>query len=83
MVLLQIRELRKVFRKANQECIALDNVSFDIAPGQTLGLIGESGCGKSTLAKTILRLCEPTAGSIVFDGVDICALEGAGDLVTV
>ncbi|MGQ0539447.1 MAG: ABC transporter ATP-binding protein [Gemmatimonadaceae bacterium] len=56
---------------------ALDGVSFDVARGETLGLVGESGCGKTTLGRTILRLIEPTAGEMRFDGVDLRALSGA------
>lgn len=55
---------------------AVDGVSFDIAPGRTLGLVGESGCGKSTVGRTILRLAEPTAGGVRFDGQDVLALKG-------
>jgi oligopeptide/dipeptide ABC transporter ATP-binding protein len=55
---------------------ALDGVSFDVARGETLGVVGESGCGKTTLGRTILRLTEPTAGEIRFDGVDIRSLKG-------
>ena len=51
-------------------------MSFDVARGETLGVVGESGCGKTTLGRTILRLVEPTAGEIRFDGVDLRALRG-------
>jgi oligopeptide/dipeptide ABC transporter ATP-binding protein len=63
-----------VFRRVADRVRAVDGVSFEIGPGETLGLVGESGCGKTTLGRAILRLVEPTAGRVVFEGVDVGAL---------
>jgi oligopeptide transport system ATP-binding protein len=71
MPLLEIRSLTKIYPQ--REVRAVDAVSLDIHAGETLGLVGESGSGKSTLGRLILRLMEPTAGSIRFDGRDLLA----------
>jgi peptide/nickel transport system ATP-binding protein/oligopeptide transport system ATP-binding protein len=55
---------------------AVDNVSFTIQEGETVGLVGESGCGKTTVGRTMLRLTEPTAGQVFLNGVDIFKLRG-------
>ncbi|WP_162830714.1 dipeptide ABC transporter ATP-binding protein, partial [Amycolatopsis thermalba] len=71
--LVSVSGLRKDFGEVR----AVDDVSFDIPRGQTLALVGESGSGKSTTARLVLRLAEPSAGSVVFDGVDVTAVRGA------
>lgn len=83
-VLLSIRNLVKhfpitrgiIFQKQIGAVHAVDDISFDIHQGETLGLVGESGCGKSTTGRTILQLYRPTSGQVVFDGIDLVALKG-------
>ena len=77
--ILQVNNLRKhfpitqgiVFQRQVGAVKAVDGITFDVANGETLGLVGESGCGKSTAGRTIAKLLEPTSGSIMFDGADI------------
>ncbi len=82
--LVEVRDLVKHFpikggilQRTVGQVQAVDGVSFDIRRGETLGLVGESGCGKTTVGRLILRLIEPTGGSVIFDGTDITALRGA------
>lgn len=69
--ILQVRNLKKYFKVGAGLLHAVDDVSFSIERGTTLGIVGESGCGKSTLGRTILRLVEPTSGDIIFEGKNI------------
>jgi oligopeptide transport system ATP-binding protein len=80
--LLQVKNLKKyfpirggLFSREVARVHAVDDVSFTIQKGETLGLVGESGCGKSTTGRCILRLIEPTAGEVVFEGKDVTALD--------
>ena len=82
--LLEARGLRKhfplrggVLQRTLAWVRAVDGVSFDVAPGETLGVVGESGCGKSTLARLLLRLIEPDAGAVRFNGEDVLAASPA------
>jgi peptide/nickel transport system ATP-binding protein len=65
----------KLLSKENQAIKAVDNVSFDLYPGEIFGLVGESGCGKSTLSRTILQLIRPTAGAVEFQGTNLSQLD--------
>ncbi|MBZ9636463.1 ABC transporter ATP-binding protein [Clostridium sp. FP1] len=74
-ILLSVKNLKKYFLVGkNQYLKAVDDVSFDIYKGETLGLVGESGCGKSTCGRTILRIYNPTAGTIEFEGKSVHSL---------
>ncbi len=84
--LVQVRNLKKyfpiseglIFQRHVNDVKAVDDVSFDVYNGETLGLVGETGCGKTTVGRTLLRLYDPTDGQIIFDNVDLATLqEGA------
>ncbi|NLY74087.1 MAG: ABC transporter ATP-binding protein [Firmicutes bacterium] len=81
--LLEVNNLRKYFPirsgllgRVQKQVKAVDRISFSIRPGETLGLVGESGCGKTTAGRCILRLIEPSGGSVLFQGVDLTKLPG-------
>ena len=76
--LLEVRHLRKCFPiqksllgKTLKELVAVDDVSFTLKAGETLGIVGESGCGKTTMGRTVLKLHQPSGGQIIFNGQDI------------
>jgi peptide/nickel transport system ATP-binding protein len=69
--LLEVKNLKKYFKAGSGMLHAVDDITFELDEGKTLGVVGESGCGKTTLGRTILHLLEPTEGRIIFDGKDI------------
>ena len=73
-VILEVKNLKKYFKTSKGMLHAVDDVSFTLERGTTLGVVGESGCGKSTLGRSILRLIEPTSGEVLFEGKDVSAL---------
>jgi oligopeptide/dipeptide ABC transporter ATP-binding protein len=82
-ILLEVKGLKKyypiangILKKAYTYVKAVDDISFSLYEGETLGIVGESGCGKSTAGRTILRLTEPTAGEIIFQGQNLSVLKG-------
>ncbi len=82
--LIQVKNLVKYFpvregilQRVKDYVRAVDNVSFVVREGETLGMVGESGCGKTTIGRTMLRLIEPTSGSVIIDGKDVFKLNGA------
>ncbi|MGI5935680.1 MAG: ABC transporter ATP-binding protein [Oscillospiraceae bacterium] len=74
--ILEVSHLKKYFKTPHGMLHAVDDVSFTLNTGETLGVVGESGCGKSTLGRTVLGLLEPTAGKIIFEGRDVTHVSG-------
>lgn len=73
--ILQVNGLQKIFKTVAGPLHAVDDISFTVERGTTLGIVGESGCGKSTIGRCVLRLIEPTKGEIFFDGTDLMKLK--------
>lgn len=83
--LLQVKQLctwypinKGLFSKTTEYVKAVDDITFEVFPGETLGLVGESGCGKTTLGRSILRLVEPTSGELLFEGTNLSSLNTSG-----
>lgn len=72
--LLEVKNLKKYFSTPHGLLHAVDNVTFNIEKGKTIGIVGESGCGKSTLGKTLMRLHTPTSGQVMYKGTDIASM---------
>ena len=74
--MIEVRNLKKYFKVAGGSLHAVDDVSFKVEKGRTMGIVGESGCGKSTIGRVMIHLIESTAGTILFDGQDVTHLSG-------
>ena len=72
--LIEVKNLKKYFSTPRGLLHAVDNVTFNIEKGKTIGIVGESGCGKSTLGKTLMRLHNPTSGQVMYKGADIASM---------
>lgn len=72
--LIEVKNLKKYFSTPRGTLHAVDNVTFNIEKGKTIGIVGESGCGKSTLGKTLMRLHNPTSGEVLYKGIDIAGM---------
>ncbi|MBQ9064126.1 MAG: ATP-binding cassette domain-containing protein [Blautia sp.] len=73
--LIEVKNLKKYFSTPRGMLHAVDNVTFNIEKGKTIGIVGESGCGKSTLGKTLMRLHNPTSGEVLYKGADIASMD--------
>ena len=75
--LLQVKDVHKTFGEGNSETVALNGITFDVLPGEFLGIMGASGSGKTTLLNTIATMLKPTAGQILLDGNNISSFKGS------